>query len=205
MSWLSSWLDKQGGIGKGLNAVGGPLVNVAGSITRKIPGIGTAQELLEKYGGMVPGGGAPAQPALPGGLTMADILKTLGSVGGGIADYAGQEATRKQAGQQFDKTMGQRREEFSTTQLPGIQQRLDRAPLVDRGQYLMANRAAPTAFKPRDFTRGGLGVMGQQATGGPAEQLAANAQAAANYRPGMGGVDTNTLELLKKRMLAGAS
>lgn len=121
------------------------------------------------------------------------------------------------SGEQFEKTLGQRQAEEATrsgefdrttgnseAQLNvQAQTALNKAPMADKAQALLLSRmgAAPTAFKPRDWTAKLSNIEGE-ATGGPADSLAAGQRAAAAYTPGAGGVDTSALKLLQQRMLA---
>ena len=131
------------------------------------------------------------------GLTWGDILRTGGSVAQGIAQHASGEADRRQRENQFNQTLGMQAGDRAV----GLDERIQSAPLRDRAMYMAMNRAMPTPFQPRDFTRSGMGIMNAQAQGGPAQQMQANAQSAANYRPGAGGINTSTLEALRRRML----
>jgi hypothetical protein len=126
--------------------------------------------------------------SLPGGLTWGDILKFGGNLASGIASYAGSEAQRKQQAQEFAQSLGL-----------NAQSLLNRAPVADKAQYLAMNSAPPTAFQPRDYTQG-LNQLQGQPTGGAAAQLAANAAASANYKPGAGGVNTSTLQAILAKL-----
>lgn len=81
---------------------------------------------------------------------------------------------------------------------------INRAPMADKGQYLALNHAAPTAFQPRDYTQGLTKVQGAP-QGGAQAQLAANQAAANNYKPGAGGVDTDTMKLIMGRLGVGGT
>ena len=90
------------------------------------------------------------------------------------------------------------------------QNKLNTAPLADNAQALlmakMGPAAAPTAFQPRDYTQaGGTNNLATPATGGAASQLAANQAASAAYKPGAGGVDTSTLQLLLAKLKGSGS
>jgi hypothetical protein len=69
----------------------------------------------------------------------------------------------------------------------------------------MGGAAAPTTFKPRDYTQGLSQIApGATASGGPSTQIEAGQTAAQNYTPGSGGVDDSTLKLLLARMKGNA-
>lgn len=73
MSWASSWLDRQGGIGKAINAIGGPLAKIVGNITDKIPVVGSIQDGLQAIGDYIPGGvSGPTVGGKP--VSIADLL-----------------------------------------------------------------------------------------------------------------------------------
>ena len=148
-------------------------------------------------GAATPGGAGSPSFKLPQGLTWGDILKAGGSLGLGIVQSNAAGESRRQSATESNRNF----ERGSQDRLINIDDRIQRAPMRDRAQYLAMNRAAPTPFQPRDFTRGGMGVMQSQAQGGPTQQLQANANAAANYRPGAGGYNTETLEMIRRRML----
>jgi hypothetical protein len=135
-----------------------------------------------------------------------DLLNTAGNVAGGYLDYRQSEEGRKQQQQQFEQTLKQRQDEFNRTfglsqnaQAMDVAGKINRAPLADRGQYMAMNYTPPMPFQPRDYTKGVEQIRGA-ATGGAQAQLAANAATAANYKSGMGGVDTSTLQLILSRL-----
>lgn len=141
---------------------------------------------------------------LPFGLTAGDLLKFVGNTAGGVANYAQDEASRKQQLAEFMANYGL----SANQQMMTAQSQLNRAPLADKGQYLALNQAAPTAFQPRDYTKGfgaAPGQFGSMATGGPAAQLAANQAASAAYVPGAGNVNTGTLRMILQRLGGGST
>lgn len=138
------------------------------------------------------------------GEHLGDILKFGGNVVGGYMDQRNQSQNREMSQQQFEAAMRQRQNEFNTGTAIDVQNRLNRAPVADKAQYLAMSATPPMPFQPRDYTQGINNIRGQ-ATGGAAEQMRANADAAANYKPGMGGVDTETLKTLLARMMGGAA
>lgn len=133
---------------------------------------------------------------LPMGLTWSDLLKFGGTALGTYATYEQNKKGQQQQQNQFDQTIGLSKEAQDASLAMRAANGINRAPLADRGQYLALNAPAPTAFHPRDWTQGGIGAVRGQATGGAAAQLAANSAASANYKPGMGGVDTSTLQMI---------
>ena len=205
MSWLSSWLDKQGGVGKTLNKIAKPVQAIANPILDTIPVVGQVKQGLELVGDYVPGAPKNETPSttLPSsGLTAADCLKVIsGGVGAGL-NYKNDKAAQEEATNRFARTQGQ--SELQTA--ANAQNLINRAPMADNAQALLMARmgSAPTTFAPRDFTKGPISAqsMAAPATGGPQDALAAARTAAGAYQPGQGGVDTSVLELLKKRMLA---
>lgn len=114
MSWLSEALNKMGGVGKAINAVGGPVVNIAGSVAHALPGVGTAMDVAKGIGNAIPdpfGSGITPDnvgtkmgqaPGLPGvqaaaGMTadgidpalIAAITKAIGGSGGSASGLPG--------------------------------------------------------------------------------------------------------------------
>lgn len=136
------------------------------------------------------------------GATGADWLKTGGAAVDAALRYKQEQAALEEKKNQFARTQGQSEAKDAV----GAQNLINRAPMADNAQALLMARmgSAPQAFAPRDPTRGPISqaTMGTPATGGPATQLAAGQAAAANYKPGQGGVDTSVLELLKQKMMA---
>lgn len=130
------------------------------------------------------------------GITLGDVLGLLGGIGSGIANYNLSKDQLAQQAAEFAKQYGLASGEAALA----AKSQLNRAPLADKGQYLALNAAAPTPFQPRDYTSGGLGATRGSATGGAAQQLAANAITANTYKPGMGGVDTSTIEQFLKSL-----
>ena len=80
MSWLSSWLDRQGGVGKTINRVGGGALNIAKPLLGEIPGVGTAMRWGDRLGRMFPGGG---QGGGPGGGQDGGLWRGIGNFGMG--------------------------------------------------------------------------------------------------------------------------
>jgi hypothetical protein len=76
----------------------------------------------------------------------------------------------------------------------GVQRALNFAPMSDQASYMLQQRMgiAPGAFQARDYTTGAMAGSGA-AQGGMGGVLGAQAAAAKNYRPGMGGYDTRAL------------
>lgn len=135
-----------------------------------------------------------------GGISGTDWLKTIGGAAEGYATAADRAAQRKQQADQFAKTYGLQ----NNAQQLNVSSQINRAPLADMGQYGAMHVAAPTAFQPRDYTKGLDQVQsGASATGGPQAQLAANQAASAKYTPGAGGVNTDTLKMILSKLQGG--
>ncbi len=204
MSWLSDWLSHQGAVGNTLNAVGGPLVKAAGSMVKGIPVVGGVVQGLEDLGGAVPGGmNSGGVPGGSGGLTAQDILHLVGGAGSAAANYMGNQAGIAERQREYNRTTGDTEGQMAV----GVQNRLNTAPMADNAQYLLMSKlgAPPTAFHPRDITQpGGANNLNTPATGGAADQLAANQAASAKYTPGAGGVDTSALQLLLQKLKGSA-
>ncbi len=83
MSWLSEALDHLGGVGKTINAVGGPVLKAVGTVTDKIPVVGSIQDALQGIGDLVPGSLDPFKGGSSGGLSPQSLL------GGGGTDILG--------------------------------------------------------------------------------------------------------------------
>lgn len=165
------------------------------------------------------GAGAPAtgNPTLDmllkqmggGGLTAGDWLKAGGSaIGAGLSAYDAAQQ-RAQQKQQFEQTLAQRQAEFNRTQADtegqqavAAETRLNKAPLADRAQAVLLQHMAPQAFRPRDITSGGTAALTTPATGTP--DATGYGMAEQNYTPGQGGVNTDVLELLKKKLTQSA-
>jgi hypothetical protein len=130
------------------------------------------------------------------GITLGDVLGLLGGIGSGVANYNLSKSQLAQQAAEFAKQYGLATGEAALQ----AKSQLNRAPLADKGQYLALNAAAPTPFQPRDYTNQGLNATRGSATGGAAQQLAANAITANSYKPGMGGVDTSTLQQFLKSL-----
>ena len=139
MSWLSDYLDKHGM--HAVNTIGGPLVNAAGAIAHTIPVVGTAMDVGNTVGNMIPGtiydgpggstGGTNTPPTggtagnsssavdyltkLMQGSTGGDILRTAGSAIGGYMNNAQAQAALAQRKAEFDQTAAQRKAEFDQT------------------------------------------------------------------------------------------
>lgn len=142
------------------------------------------------------GGGASSTTPNFYGITLGDVLGLLGGIGSGIANYNLSKDQLAQQAAEFAKQYGLASGEAALA----AKSQLNRAPLADKGQYLALNAAAPTPFQPRDYTSGGLSSTRGSASGGAAQQLAANAITANNYKPGAGGVDTSTLQQFLKSL-----
>lgn len=85
MSWLSSWLNKQGAIGKGINKIGGPVVKAVGKVAHEIPGVGSVMDLAETAGNYIPDpfnhgsvGGSGSGIKLPGVSGVDNLLGDAG-------------------------------------------------------------------------------------------------------------------------------
>lgn len=139
MSWLSDYLDKHGM--SAVNTIGGPLVNAAGAIAHTIPVVGTAMDIGQTVGSMIPGSiydgpggstggaGAPSTGGTTGGtgsavdyLTKlmqgtsgADLLKGAGSAIGGYMNNQQAQAALAQRKAEFDATAAQRKAEYERT------------------------------------------------------------------------------------------
>ena len=139
MSWLSDYLDKHGM--SAVNKIGGPLVNAAGAIAHTIPVVGTAMDIGQAAGNMIPGSiydgpggstggtGAPSTGGTTGGtgsavdyLTKlmqgtsgADLLKGAGSAIGGYMNNQQAQAALAQRKAEFDATAAQRKAEYERT------------------------------------------------------------------------------------------
>ena len=212
MSWLSSLVEKIPGVGHVLNEVAKPVQGVARGVVENLPGGAAVLGVGDVLGRMVPTPGGTPQPGVPGapgapaqagqspipGVSWTDLLGMGGNLAQGIADYSQNEATRKQQADQFNKTYGLQQNQ----QMLNVANQLNRAPLADKGQYLATNFAAPTAFQPRDLTRG-VDQFRQGSQGGAAAQLAANNAASVKYKPGAGGYDSDTLKLVMSRLGGG--
>lgn len=197
-----------GGLGGGSNAVGSAIPDSALGI-----GDGGLTGTVKSAAGML-GLGGNGKGIGGSGLTLADILGFAGNTAAGVADFSQNEAARKQAAEQFAQSLEQRKAEAAqqgsqfdktygitaNTQAIGAADRLNRAPLADKGQYLALNHAAPVAFQPRDYTRTGMPQQSAPPIGGAQAQLAANEAAQANYKAGAGGVNTDTLKMILSRL-----
>ena len=139
MSWLSDYLDKHGM--HAVNTIGGPLVNAAGTIAHAIPVVGTAMDVGNAVGNMIPGtiydgpsgstdgtntaptGGTAGNSSsavdyltkLMQGSTGGDILRTAGSAIGGYLNNAQAQAALAQRKAEFDQTAAQKKEEYERT------------------------------------------------------------------------------------------
>jgi len=160
-------------------------------------------------GGSNFGFNSPTQPTTPGGgggnalgingLSWSDLLALLGAGVSAYTTYRQGEQGRDQQGEQFDKTYQLQSEQMQRNAAIQAADRINRAPMADRAQYLAMNQAAPTPFQPRDYTRGLSQIRGN-ATGGAAAQLAANAEAASKYEPGAGGVNSDVYRMILSKM-----
>lgn len=190
-------------------AAAGPIIAAGGAATAGASQIvGVAGDGSFIYGPAASGAGAAGGlggiagglgKAL-GGLSASDWLKAIGGGVEGAMNYKNQQGLLDQRKREFERTQGM----AEGQQAVKAQQLLNAAPAADQASYLLRARmgAAPQTFAPRDYTRTGPANMGV-ATGGPATQIAAGQQAAASYRPGMGGYNTDILDLFRKKMAAG--
>ena len=225
MSWLSDYLDKHGM--KKVNETLGGAIDVAGTVARRIPGVGLAMDIGDAVGSVIPGslydggsgdGKTPSKTSLDyvnqllKGSTGGDILNTIGRGIGGYMSNEQAQAALAQRKAEFDQTAAQRKAEYErttgnseATSAANAEQALNRAPLADKSQYQLMARmgVAPTAFKPRDYTQG-LSNIASKPTGGYGDVMDTMAVAAKSYTPGAGNVDTAAIQLLKNRMLVNA-
>lgn len=204
-----------------------PGVSKIGAAASKIPGVskiaGAGDWLKDKMGGISGGDWlSAAGEGIGGYLDYEQAGKTREEQARQFAETLKQrQAEAAMAAGQFDRNFAEdtRRADrsfledqtrFGRTQgneeaqlNVQAQTALNKAPMADKAQALLLSRmgAAPTAFKPRDWTAKLSNIEGE-ATGGPADSLAAGQRAAAAYTPGAGGVDTSALKLLQQRMLA---
>lgn len=150
--------------------------------------------------------------------TATIIAAGIGAVGSGLTGYgqaqqakqnqkltaaqlaAQQGLNYQQLGQsdrQFGQTSNLNRANALDQRAVGaadLQRRLNLAPLSDQASYFLQQRAGmpPSAFQPRDFTRGTRPGAGAP-TGGVTAGMNQAAQAMQGYRAGMGGIDTSAL------------
>ena len=156
------------------------------------------------------GGGSPIMGSLRSlgniggsGLSIGDILKGVGGAASAYGNYTQNAAQIAERQREFNRTIGDTEGQMAA----GVQSRLNTAPLADTAQYLLMSKlgAPPTAFHPRDITQpGGANNLKTPATGGAADQLAANQAASAKYTAGAGGVDTSALQLLLQKLKGSA-
>lgn len=130
-----------------------------------------------------------------------DNKGAIGDAAKAALEYKAKQEEIAQRAAEFERTQGQSESKDAV----GAQNLLNRAPMADQAQYLLRARmgAAPTTFAPRDFTRGPMtpATMAAPATGGPQDRMAAGSTTAAGYKPGMGGVDTSVIQMLRDRMI----
>jgi hypothetical protein len=130
-----------------------------------------------------------------------DALLLLGGLLSGGLEQSNQNQSRALSKEQFERTQREKEAQAAV----GAEQRLSRAPLADQAQALIKARtlAPPTAFQPRDFTSAApiTQSLTAPATGGPSRTLNAGAQAATDYQPGAGGVQTDVLKAYLQKML----
>ena len=124
-----------------------------------------------------------------------DIVKGAADAGAAYLDYQSKQQALKQQQEQFEKTYGLN----VNSQAMQAANAKNRAPLWDKATYLAQNFAPPMPFNPRDYTKGIPNLKGQ-ATGGAAAQMAANNAASANYKQGMGGIDTSVIDSVLQRL-----
>lgn len=88
--------------------------------------------------------------------------------------------------EKFNRTQGNAEQ----TQALAIQNQLNRAPIADKAQAMLLARlgATPTAFAPRDMTRG-TGELSRRAADPMGDVMSAMSKAAAGYKSGDGGMD----------------
>ncbi len=113
------------------------------------------------------------------------------------ANLAQRQAESKQSADQFGRTTGDTEAQAAVR----AETQLNKAPVADKAQALLLARmgVAPGQFKPRDYTQGTSRLGQPQAA--PGANVATSMQnAAANYKPGQGGVDTSTLKMLLAKM-----
>ena len=179
-------------------AAAGPIIAAGGAAAGTAAAAGSAGTGAATAGGL--GGIAGGLGKALGGLSASDWLKAIGGGVEGAMNYKNQQGLLDQRKREFERTQGM----AEGQQAVKAQQLLNAAPAADQAAYLLRARmgAAPQTFAPRDYTRTGPANMGV-ATGGPATQIAAGQQAAASYRPGMGGYNTDILDLFRKKMAAG--
>lgn len=144
-----------------------------------------------------------------------DILSTAGNIAEGVmssqdrakqlaeqkreydANLAQRQAEAAQAGGQFGRTTGDTEAQAAVR----AQTQLNTAPIADKAQALILARmgVSPGAFQPRDYTQGQASLTTPHAA--PGANVATTMQnAAANYQPGQGGVDTSVLKALIAKM-----
>lgn len=85
---------------------------------------------------------------------------------------------------------------FQYNEAAQLQDKINRAPLADKGQYLAMNFTPPMPFQPRDYTQGGIQALRGAPQGGAQAQMQANNMAQANYRTGAGGYNADTYKNL---------
>lgn len=186
----------------------------AGLIAKAAAAAGGMAGLTAKAQQAVAAGQSTANALGIPGLKWGDILKGAGA---GIEAYTQQQDTAAQLAErkrEFDQSQAQQQAQYARSisnaesqQAAQLQSLVNRAPMADKAQSLLMSRmsAAPTAFKPRDYTQGLSNIQpGQTASGGPADQMASAQTAAANYTPGSGGVNTDTYNLLLNRLKGNA-
>lgn len=127
-----------------------------------------------------------------------------------------EEARRQleQARRQFEQGMTQRQHEFGRTQgqseamdVLDVQRNIDSSPLRDQVMAMMKARigAPPQSFVPRDPLRPPGGTQATGSAADPTGQMEVMRNAASNYTPGSGGVDTSTAESVKAMLMGNMS
>lgn len=117
------------------------------------------------------------------------------------ANLTQRQAEAATASGQFDRTTGNTEAQLAVQAQAG----LNRAPVADKAQALLLSRmgVAPSTFQPRDYTKG-TGDLLRNTPPPSAHVTQTMQQAANNYRPGDGGVNTSTTQWLLNRMRGSA-
>ena len=185
----------EGSVGSGIKT---GVASIAGTGATKGGVDGAVSTLAGGAKNLMGGGGGGAGSD----MSKADWLKVGAAALGAGLNYSSAKDRLNQEKAQFER--GESRADLGTA--VNAQQAIDRAPMADKATALLMSRMAPTAFQPRDWTRGSdmEATMRGAPTGGPADRLATSASQAAAYQPGQGGVNTDILEMLKQRMLKNA-
>ncbi len=159
----------------------------------------------------MPQGPSSTQPVYPG-YTNYEAQDSGGVMGwlkehlGDVLKFGGTAAAAYGQNQQNQASQANDARKFQYSEAANLADKLNRAPLADKGQYLAMNIKPPMPFQPRDYTQqsqGGLQALRGAPTGGAAEQLAANNMASANYRTGAGGYNTDVYKSLLESVSGG--